>query len=84
MRDSLFRRSAELCGMKWRMQTEEHNIGFVFLTEFVHDWANHTGYLSTRFPLEMYTLHIKIRKRSYFLYSLSNTHFQLCIIVACV
>jgi len=79
MRDSLFRHSAELYGIKWRVQTEEHNIEFVFLTEFVYDWAHYIGYRSTRFPLEMYTMHIKVRIRSYFLYSLSNTHFQLCI-----
>jgi len=37
MRDSLFRRSVELYEMIWRMQTEKHNIGFVFLNELVYD-----------------------------------------------
>jgi hypothetical protein len=75
MRDSLFRRCVELYEMIWRMQTDEHSIGFVFLTEFLYDWANYIGYLYTRFPLENYTLHIKVRICSYYLYSLSNTHF---------
>ena len=75
MRDSLFRCFVELYEMIWRMETDEHSIGFVFLTEFVYDWANYIGYLSTRFSLEKYTLHIKVRICTYFLYTLSNTHF---------
>ena len=73
MSDSSFRPFAELYEMIWHMQTEENSIGFVLLKEFIYDWANYIGYLSTRFPLEKYTLPIKVPICSYFLYLLSNT-----------